>query len=271
MTIVKMEWQTSRKGLILWSCIIVLVLILFMSVFPTMQTGAMKDMLDTKLGGLPENMLKVFHLNDGPSLLEPVGYFGYVFQYIFIAASVYAAMLGSKVLVKEETNGTIEFLYAQPVGRTRIVLEKFVATISMLVVFWLVNFIASLGAIVIFNNTKTTVVSIVEDLTKIFIPEFFVLVFFLSVGFLLSSVLRSANQSTSVSLGLVFGFYLLGILGDLQDKLSFFKDISPMAQAGPANLLGQDFDFMLIISVVLVSALSLVITVLIYKRKDLQI
>ncbi|WP_314061882.1 ABC transporter permease subunit [uncultured Vagococcus sp.] len=271
MTIFKMEWQTSRKGLILWSCIIVLVLVLFMSVFPTMQTSAMKDMLDTKLGGLPENMLKIFHLNDGPSLLEPVGYFGYVFQYIFIAASIYAAMLGSKALVKEESNGTIEFLYAQPVSRVRIVLEKFLAGTSMIIVFWLITFSASFSTIAFFNNTDTTVKSILNDLAKIAIPEFFVLLFFLAVGFFISSILRSVNQSTSVSLGLVFGFYLLGILGDLQEKLSFFKDISPMSQGGPANLLAKGLDVTLIVWLVVISILSLVGTLFVYKRKDLQI
>ncbi|MBP1041742.1 ABC transporter permease [Vagococcus sp. BWB3-3] len=271
MTIFKMEWQTNRKGLILWSSIVVLILVLFMSVFPTMQTSVMKDMLDTKLGGLPENMLKIFHLNDGPSLLEPVGYFGYIFQYIFIAASIYAAMLGSKSLVKEESNGTIEFLYAQPVSRTRIVMEKFIAAKSMLAVFWLICFLASLCAISFFNHTDTKVSSIISDLFKIFIPEFFVLLFFLAVGCLISSVLRTVNQSTSVSLGLVFGFYLLGILGDLQEKLSMFKTLSPMAQGGPANLLAQNFDFKLMILLTTVSILSLFVTIVIYKRKDLQI
>ncbi len=178
MTIFKMEWQTNRKGLILWSSIVVLILVLFLSVYPTMQTSVMKDMLDTKLGGLPENMLKIFHLNDGPSLLEPVGYFGYIFQYIFIAASIYAAMLGSKSLVKEESNGTIEFLYAQPVSRTHIGIEKFIVAKSMLAVFWLICFFASLCTISFFNHTDTKVSSIISDLFKIFIPGFFVWLFF---------------------------------------------------------------------------------------------
>lgn len=271
MTIFKMEWQTSRKGLLLWTAIIMLVLVLFMSVFPAMQTEAMKDMVDTKLGGLPTDMLKIFHLNDGPSLLEPVGYFGYVFQYVFIAACVYASLLGSKVLVKEETNGTIEFLYAQPISRRRIVLEKFVACLSMISVFWAITFGASFGALVFFNNTKTTVSTMLEELTKIMAPEFFVLVFFMSIGILASSLLKSANQSTSLSLGLVFGFYLLGILGDLQESLGFFKTLSPMAQGGPSNLLANSFALPLIGGLVVISVLSLVGTSLIYSRKDLQI
>ncbi len=97
------------------------------------------------------------------------------------------------------------------------------------------------------------------------------MVIFLAVGCLISSVLRSVNQSTSVSLGLVFGFYLFGILGDLQEELSMFKKLLPMAQGGPANLIAQNFDFKLMILLTTVSILSLFVTIVIYKRKDLQI
>jgi hypothetical protein len=72
-------------------------------------------------------------------------------------------------------------------------------------------------------------------------------------------------------MGIVFIFYLLGIVGDLKEELSFLKDISPMAQAGPAALLEVDIKWGLVIILFLVSALLVEATLFIYERKDLDI
>ncbi|MBO0476487.1 ABC transporter permease subunit [Vagococcus sp. DIV0080] len=269
MTITKIEWQMNKKSLLIWTLSLSIIVVLFMSIFPSMSNSAMADMMTTKLSSLPENMLKAFHLNSGPSLIEPTGYFAYVFQYIFIAASIYAVMLGSKMLVKEETEGTIEFLYAQPVSRSRIIGEKMVASIAMIGLFWLVIYGFSLGATVFFNNTKFATKDIVIGLSKIFATEWFVLLFFLCLGFLLSSLLKQANLG--ISMGLVFIFYLGGIMGDLEEKLSFLKDISPMAQAGPAAVLEKDFSWGFAGILFGISILLFILARLTYQRKDLNV
>lgn len=271
MVILKMEWQKNKKALLLWTLIILLVLTLFMSVFPTMETTAMKEMLATKLGGLPPNLLKIFHLNDGPSLLEPIGFFGYIFQYLFIAASIYALLLGTTALISEETDGTIEFLYAQPVSRKRIVLEKFLGNLLLLSVFWLVTFLGSLSTLSFFNHSQAGFGHLFSGLVKIILPEFFILVFFLSLGFLLSSLIPSTKQSIGFSLGIVFGFYLIGLFGDLKENLSFLKKFSPIAQGIPATLSAAPFSFVLPIILSVLSILLLILTVILYQKKDLSI
>ena len=72
-------------------------------------------------------------------------------------------------------------------------------------------------------------------------------------------------------MGVVFAFYLFGIIGDLEDKLSFLKDLSPMAQANPAVILEKKFDVWLVLILIGVSFLLLVATCFIYERKDLEI
>ena len=269
MTLLKIEWKNNQKNLLAWCISLILIIFLFMSIFPSLENSGMRDMLTTKLDTLPENMLKAFHLNSGPSLVETTGYFAYVFQYIFIAASMYAVMLGTKMLVKEETEGTIEFLYAQPISRKKIVLDKLLASLTIITLFWVTTFLASLGAALLFNKGNMTTEDIFSGLTKIFVTEWFVLLFFLSLGFLLSSVLKQANLG--VSMGLVFVFYLMGILGDLQESLSILKDISPMAQAGPAAILENKLNVILMAILVLISLLLCLGALLIYQRKDLEI
>lgn len=269
MTIFKIEWQNNKKNILVWTIALSVIITVFMSIFPSMETSGMKEMMTTKLETLPQNMLKAFHLNSGPSLVETTGFFAYVFQYIFIAASIFSIMLGNKMLVKEETEGTIEFLYAQPVSRRKIILEKIAATISMLIVFWGVTFLVSIGASLFFNHGVMTSNEIISGIFQIFITEFFVLLFFLSIGFLLSSFLKQVNQG--ISMGLVFIFYLFGIVGDLEDKFSFLKDISPMSQANPAAILEKDTMFGLVGILLLISLVCFAVATLIYQRKDLEI
>jgi ABC-2 type transport system permease protein len=86
MTIFNIEWHNNKKSLLVWSISLAVIIIGFMSIFPSMENSAMNEMMTTKLDALPESMLKAFHLNSGPSLAEVTGFFAYVFQYLFIAS-----------------------------------------------------------------------------------------------------------------------------------------------------------------------------------------
>lgn len=269
MTIFRIEWHNNKKNLFVWSLSLVVIIIGFMSIFPSMENPAMTEMMTTKLESLPESMLKAFHLNSGPSLVEVTGFFAYVFQYLFIASSMYAIILGNKMLVKEEVEGTIEYLYAQPISRRQIVLGKVFSSISILLCFWLVTYFASLGVTIFVNQNKTEVSGLVQEISKIFLTEFFVLLFFLSLGFMLSSFVKKINLG--LGMGIIFFTYLLGIVGDLKEELSFLKKISPMAQAGPATLLEQDIKWGLISTLFVISVLFIGVTTRVYERKDLEV
>lgn len=269
MTLFKIEWQNNKKNILIWTITLALIMTVFMSLFPSMENSGMKEMMTTQLETLPQNMLKAFHLTSGPSLAQTTGFFAYIFQYIFIAASIFSIMLGNKMLVKEETEGTIEFLYAQPISRKRIITEKFLATISMLVIFWGSTYLISLAASIFFNQDVMKSGEIVRAVSKIFLTEFFVLLFFLSLGFLLSSFLKQVNQG--ISMGLVFIFYLFGIVGDLEDKLSILKKLSPMSLANPASILEKNLMFDLMGTLLVISLVLFGLATLIYQRKDLEI
>lgn len=91
---------------------------------PSMQSSGMQDLVNTKMNALPQDMMKILHMDSMADLTNIDAYFAYVFQYIFIAACVYAALIGAQALIKEETDGTIEFLYAQPITRSSLVFGK---------------------------------------------------------------------------------------------------------------------------------------------------
>ncbi|MFD1900843.1 ABC transporter permease subunit [Enterococcus termitis] len=209
----KIETRSLVKGLIIWTLLFAVIIFGFSAVYPQMHSSAMKDLLDAKLTGLSPSLLKTFNISvEGQaSFLVAAGFFAYYFQYMFLAASIYAMMLGSQSLIKEETDGTIEFLYAQPVTRKGIVTSKITGNLLILSIFWLISYGVSVGSTLLYRQSTDSAATITKEISKIFIQESLILIFFLMLGFFISTFLKSSKQSTSVSLGIVFGFYLIGI------------------------------------------------------------
>lgn len=271
MNILKIEWKTQFKSVFVWSGVVAIVLVLFMAVFPSMKNAGMEDIVHSKMNALPANVLKIFNLNDSASLLSVTGYFAYVFQYILLASGIYAVLLGAQALIKEESDGTIEFLYAQPLTRKEIVFSKLVANFSILAIFWSITFAATSLTLLIVKNSGDKTIAILSKVATIFLNDGLILVALLAIGFFFSTLLQSGKQATGVALGFVFGTYILGILSEVNNSVSFFKYVSLLHYGVPANLvkhwMGWRYAFILLLLIVIFSFASSMM----YQKKDLKI
>lgn len=270
MILFKIEWKKQYKSFLIWSLLFMFLSLGFSAIYPQMFTPALKDSMDIMLKGLPDSMLKTFNITlTGPaSMFEPVGFFAYYFQYLYLAACIYASLLGTQALINEESEGTIDFLYAQPLSRAAILLSKFIATFSILSLFWLLSALSSLGSLLLFRMSGDPIQEIINGVTKIYLYEWLVLLFFLTLGFLISSVLTHAKHATSLSLALVFGFYLLGIVGGLLEKLNFLSQWSPVQIGVPSSILNNGLDAAPILFIT--SLVFLTSAFYCYKKRDFQ-
>ena len=71
-------------------------------------------------------------------------------------------------------------------------------------------------------------------------------------------------------MGLVFGTYIFGLLSDVIKDFSWLKYISPIKMAAPATLLKGNLDTVYLLLSISLSILAILITSVIYKRKDLR-
>ena len=142
---------------------------------------------------------------------------------------------GLNSLITEESEGTIEYLYAQPISRREIVGWKFLARLLLLTGFWLIAYGSSLASFALFKLPEDDLSAFIEEISKIFVAEYGVLVFFLCLGFFLSTILRSSKQTASVGLGCVFGLYLLGIVGNSTINWNGWQDFHPCGWHYPSN------------------------------------
>ncbi|MBC1499500.1 ABC transporter permease [Listeria weihenstephanensis] len=271
MNILKIEWKTHFKSLLVWSGVVALILGMFMAFFPSMSSGGMQELVNTKMDALPKEMMNVLHISSMADLTKIDAYFAYVFQYIFIAACVYAAMIGAQALVKEETDGTIEFLYAQPITRSELVAWKMVGNVISFVAFWVITFVISSILVIFLKQDGANTGDLMKSLVRIFSSELLIAVLFMMAGFCFSAVVHSAKQATPVALGLVFFTYILGILSGLNDHVDFFKYFSPINFAIPSDLLAAPMESVNVWIASIALLIFAALTFVLYKKKDLKV
>ena len=144
MNIFKFEFKRLLKSCLTWTVVCGVMIALFMSLFPTMADMGIQELVNDKMGALSVDMLKVFNIDAGMDFSDIFNYMAYVIQYIAMASAVYGAILGVNALIKEESQGTIEFLYSKPIKRSKIVTTKLLSIILIYFVY-----IVIIGAITI--------------------------------------------------------------------------------------------------------------------------
>lgn len=268
MNIFKMEVKKGFKSLSIWTIVCIALTILFMSMFPSMKNSGMQELVNTKMGALPPAMLEAFNLKDIPDFTKLNEYFAYIFQYIAIAGCIYAGMLGAKALIKEESEGTIEFLYAQPVSRTKILTMKLLSSVVLFYLFVALTAAASIVIALMVKPADLNTIDMIMDFKLLFGGFFLVGLVFMSIGFLISTLIKSLKLAMPLSTGLFFVTYILGILAGTIDKLKFLKHFSPFHYAVPFELIKNGFKTTnLVISIVIILC-TVSTTYLLYRKKD---
>lgn len=237
-----------------------------MSLFPSMKDS----MASFDMSAFPKEMLEAFNLSDIAVLGTAEGFFGYYFQYILIASAIFAAMLGTNALAREESEGTIGYLYAQPLSRVSIVASKVLANALVYTIYWVVSIVSAFLICLLFLEEGASAEELFKDFSVLLFAGWVMGLTFLSVGFLLSSLLSSSKSATSLSLGLVFLTYILGIVGRLQEDFELLVYFSPVDAALPSNVFENGIEWKYIVTDVIVLAICFLATFLIYRRKDLK-
>ena len=271
MNIIKFELKKESKSIMTWSVITGLVLILFMAMFPTMENSDMMDIVMAKMDALPSAMLEMFNISSAVDFSNIIDYFAYAFQFILMVVCVYGAILGTNALSSEENEGTIEFLYSKPITRSSIVSKKIIVSVISLFILIMVLGLISIGFVIAFTSDKSEIMSNILLMKEVFVGSFIAGLVFMSIGFLISVLLKENKSPIQIGLGVFFGTYMLGIISKLNDSFEFLKYLSPYDKFTPSEIVASGLDFgYLGISIVLI-IISLGITFTLYKKRDFRV
>lgn len=150
-------------------------------------------------------------------------------QFIYVLTGViiliFGIVLAAGTIAGEHADGTMKLLLIRPHTRTQVLLSKFLTVALVLLGFYILNFLISLGIGAIFWGLKApfTVLSIFNSTTAITMTPFAVLawmhifglleaVIFALIALTISTVARSRSGAIAVSMLIYFVSFVLGAL-----------------------------------------------------------
>jgi len=260
----KREMKINLKNFIIWISIILGLFLLIYLVYPSIINSDNIKMMDEMMKLFPEELLKAFNM-DISSMDTAYGYLkteGFVF--ILLLTGIYSSILGSNILLKEESDRTIEYLNTLPITRNKILKDKlisaFIYILLMIILIGLFNYIC-----LMFSGEFNIKEFILLSITPIFssLPLFAIILY-------ISTFTHKTKKIFGFSLGFVLVEYFLNILSEMNEVTEFFKYFSIYTLSDIRNvILNISINPIMPIISLILTVLFIVLTNIRYNKKEL--
>ena len=258
------ELRANFRSLLIWGVIMILFISMAMAKFSAYEGNPEMLLI---LDSMPPALLEAFQMN-AFNLTTVTGFFGVCFTYFALLGSVFAAMLGSDIISKEERDKTVEFSLTLPIPRQKIITSKILAAVVHCIAFLLIIWGGSLFSVAQYQPESEFYDFLRLSMLALFILE----MTFLAVGIFLGCALKQYKRAGSIAVSLLLGTFFLSIISGLSENLDFLKYFSPFKYFNPAILLRES---RLEITYVLISACIIVVALfggyVSYAKRDLYI
>lgn len=216
----KREFKINLKSLIMWTTILLATYILIFAIYPSLMNEQTKESLMQMMNSMPKEILSNFNM-DIVGIESAYGWFkteGYTF--LVLVGGLYAAILGSTILVKEENDKTIEFLLSKPVKRSKVVTSKILTGIINIVIFTGIITVGNFIALKISGDLDIKQFLMISILPILLYFMLFFITLFLSTFF------KKSKKSMSIGIAIVFIAYFMQIIGGMGENVEIIKNIS---------------------------------------------
>lgn len=259
----KRELKVNFKSFCIWVISTMVLFLVVFLVYPSIIEGTETDTLNELLELFPEDLLKTFNM-DISSIDSAYGWLkseGFVFVLLIIAC--YAGILGSNILLKEESDKTIEYIGVMPIKRTNLVLIKsLVGSIYIICFTTVIGIFNYIGLLFSgdFNKKQYILLSITPFLSSISV--FFLCMF-------LSTFTNKTKKMLGLSLGIVLISYVLNAFSSLSENVEFLKYFSIFTLSDIRNvILNVEINYTMILISLLISFLFMCFTIIRYNKKE---
>ena len=260
----KREMKINLKSVMIWTSILIGLFLVVFLVYPSIVNSENMEMMDEIMKMFPEEMLKAFNM-DISSIDSAFGWLkteGFVF--VLLITGIYSGILGSNILLKEESDKTIEYLNSVPVTRKNIVLNKIFCgllyIVLMVAIIGIFNFIG-LSLSGEFDRKSYILLSIT--------PIFSSIVIF-AVCLFLSTFTHKTKKTIGISLGIVFASYFLNIISEMGESTEFLKYISIFTLADIRNvIINVSINPLMIVLTIGITVVFMILTTIRYEKKEL--
>jgi len=264
------ELKRYRNFFLAWSISIGVLIVMELAFYHIFMNEDMAKMMATFFENpFMKNMMTVFGTNLDV-LTNALGYYATRSAiYIMLLVTFFSIMLAGKILAREEHEKTAEFLLAKPVTRLEVVWSKLAAFLTYLFLLSVIILVSGSIGLEIFKGES------VYRLSAFFIHSFYFFLLMLTfgaIGLFLSLLIKRGRPITNISIGIVFGGYLIDILSKVTASVDKFGYLSPF-KFMDSGVLRPDYGlewwrvlYFLGLSIVLIA-----LTFVIYRNKDILV
>lgn len=265
MNIFLREMIAYRKSLIIWSIGVIILIVSGMAKFEGMVSSGQS--MNEIMTAMPKSLQAI--MGTGTLDVSTVnGYFGVLYIYLLLMATIHAAMLGATIIAKEERDKTAEFLFVKPVSRSKVVSYKLIVASVNIVLFNVVAAVSSIFLVGKYNEGE----SVTGDIINAMLGMLLLQVLFLLIGSTIASVSKRPKIAVSLSTGIILVTYIVSIAIDLNEKLAFMKYFTPFKYFEAKVVMnGEGLDVLFVLLTLSLIVVLLMITFVFYRKKDLNV
>ena len=251
MNIYKHEFKMNLNSVIIWSVAIAALIFIFVSLFPSFAKDA--ELLNEMLVNFPEELLLAFGMT-GIDLSTVLGFFSFAFLFAQICLAIQAANYGFSLVSIEERE------------LTQILTSKLLAALSGLTITNIVVWISSFTFIHLFKGDRTYEP---RNLILLLLSILVFQLFFLTVGLVISLLVKRVRSVTPYAMALAFGMYVLSAFGSMLGE-SKLENITPFKHFEPNYIVQHAaYNLPLVLISVTVIVISLVGSYLLYSKRNI--
>ena len=260
----KRELKVNLKSFLIWTSILIVMFLVVFLVYPYIITDDSLNSLDKMMKVFPKELLKAFNM-DITSINTVYGWLkSEGFMFVLIIVGIYSSIMGSNIVLKEESDKTIEYLNSLPIKRSKIVLDKvLVALFYIILMVLIVGIFNYLGLYLSgdFNRKEYLMLSVTPLLCGL--PLF-------AINLFLSTFRHKTKKTIGISLGMVFFFYFLQIVSELGEKTKVLRYFTIYTLADTRNIVAKNvFNPWMIIISLTITIVFIVCSFIRYEKKEL--
>jgi ABC-2 type transport system permease protein len=255
-------WRDHWRTLFAWSLTLITLISIQMSIYPSISEN--KEALQGFLESYPEAIRKIFRMQDytsGPGFLSTELY-SMMIPLVLIAVG---GTWGAAATAEEEDEGTADLLLTLPISRSRILISKMFAAISVVIVLaflGLLNVIVLRGVVDMEIETAKLLAGTISSIA--------IGLFFTGVAFLIGAHSRSKGVAIGVVTGVALITFLIYSLSALVDDFDSIMPYNPMQWGLSGMPLFEGVDVLGSLKLVAGGLVAMIWAIMKFDRKDIS-
>ncbi len=270
----KMYWHEIRstyKGLIGWAAGIMILQLSGYSKFEGFQSASgtiNSGSVNAISSSFPKPLLALFGMSD-LNLTVLIGYFGILYLYFALIATIHAGLTGAGIVSKEERDKTSEFLVTRPVSRNRVLTAKLLAGLTNVIILFTVIAVSSVIGVAIVNKGDYSLTpQVMHMMWGLLLMQ---LVFF-SLGLMFAGIFKRPKLPTLAATTLVVGSYIVYAGSLITEKLEWLRFVTPFRWfAAPSIIYAEGIGYGYAGLALLLCVIFIALSYFFYNRRDITV